>query len=54
MRTLGRFLAILAPVLLLVGPVLVAVDLSMGFLGVLGAACIGGGASAFCTKALCD
>ena len=50
MKTFGKFLAVFAPVLLFVGPVLVAVDMGMGFMGILGAVCVGGGASAFCTK----
>jgi hypothetical protein len=49
-RTFGWFLVVLAPVLLLVGPVLVALELNMGFVGILGAACIGGGASALSAR----
>ena len=49
-RAFGRLLVVLAPVLLLVGPVLVALELNMGFVGILGAACIGGGISALSAR----
>jgi hypothetical protein len=47
MRSLGLVLGVFAPVLLFVGPVLMAMELNMGILGILGAGCIGAGWGTF-------